>query len=50
MAEMKNNHQAIQLSQNQVPISFQFSMKTIISFCSVWATNGTRAKNQELTA
>ena len=30
-------HLAIQIIQNQGPISFQFSMKTIITFCSIWA-------------
>ena len=31
------SHLAIQIIQNQGPISFQFSMKTIITFCSIWA-------------
>ena len=40
MAEIKNSHGAIQTSQNQVPISFQLSMETIITFCSIWAFFG----------
>ena len=35
-AEKKCSHRTIQISQNQGPISFQFSVKTIISFCSIW--------------
>ena len=35
-AEKKCSHRKIQISQNQGPISFQFSVKTIISFCSIW--------------
>ena len=36
----------IQISQNQSPIFFQFSMKTIISF---WGTNGPRVKDKKVT-
>ena len=35
-AEKRCSHRTIQISQNQGPISFQFSVKTIISFCSIW--------------
>ena len=58
MAKMKNSHWAINISQNQGSIFYQFSMKIIISLCVIWAklcshvicTNGTRFKNQEVTA
>ena len=36
MAEIKNSQLTIQIIQNQSPISFQISMKTIITFCSIW--------------
>ena len=36
MAQIKNSHLAIQISQNQIPIFFQLSVKMIIAFCSVW--------------
>ena len=36
-AEIKNTHQVTQISQNQGSISFQFSMKTIMNFCAIWA-------------
>ena len=51
MAEIKNSHRAIQVSQNQGAIFFQFPVKTIISFCSIWAflgTVGPRIKYQKL--
>ena len=54
MAEIKNNHLAIQICQNQTPISFQLSVKTIITFCSicfffrVQMGNGPRVKDQEV--
>ena len=53
MAEIKNSHQVIQISQNQGSISFQVSMKTIIIFCAVWfflGTNGLMVKVQVVTA
>ena len=58
MTKIKNSHWAIQISQNQGPISYQFSMKIIISLCVIWAklclcdicTNGPRLKNEEVTA
>ena len=37
MAEIKNSHQAIQISQNQGSISFQSLIKGIITFCAIWA-------------
>ena len=37
MTQIKNSYLAIQINKNQSPISFQFSMKTIITFCSIWA-------------
>ena len=40
MVEIKNSHRAIQVSQNQGPISIRLSMKTIITFCSIWAFLG----------
>ena len=36
----KNRHRTIQISQNQGPTSFQFSMKTIITFCCIWVFFG----------
>ena len=42
----------IQISQNQCPIFFQFSMKTIITFfciCAFSGTNDPRVKDQEVT-
>ena len=36
MAKIKNSHQAIQISQNQGSISFQFLIKSIVTFFSVW--------------
>ena len=39
-AEIKNSQLAIQIIQNQSPISFQLSMKTIITFCSIWTFFG----------
>ena len=41
MAEIKNSRLAIQIIQSQSPISFQLSMKTIITFCSIWNFPGT---------
>ena len=41
----------IQSSQNQGPISSQFSIKTIITFCFIWVclgTNGPRVKGYEV--
>ena len=35
-AKIKNSHRITQINQNQGPISFQFSMKTIITFCFIW--------------
>ena len=54
----KNSHWAVRISQNQGPISYQFSMKIIIYLGVIWAklclcvicTNGPRVKNQEVTA
>ena len=40
MAKIKNSHRVIQINQNQGPISFQFSMKTIVAFSSIWAFFG----------
>ena len=41
---VKNIHQIIQM--NQGPISFEFSLKTVITFCSIWAFFGYKwAKN-----
>ena len=37
MTQIKNNHLAIQINQNQSPIFFQLLMKTIMTFCSIWA-------------
>ena len=37
MVKIKNSHHAIQMSQNQGSIFFPFSMKAIITFCSIWA-------------
>ena len=37
MAKMKNSHRAIQISQNPGPMSFQFSIKTIVTYGSIWA-------------
>ena len=34
-AQIKSTHQAIQINQNKSPISFQFSMKTIATVCSI---------------
>ena len=58
IAEIKNSQLAIQISQNQSPIHFQLLMKTIITFCSIWAFFGTgtigciepRVEDQEVTA
>ena len=36
MVKTKNSHWAIQISQNQGPIFFQFSMKIIKSLCVIW--------------
>ena len=36
MGKIKNSYQVVQINQYQGPISFQFSMKTIITFCSIW--------------
>ena len=33
---------AIKITQNKGPISFQISMKTIITFCSIWAFFGNK--------
>ena len=53
LAKIKNSQLAIQIIQNQSPISFQLSVKTIITFCSIWTRvwlgNGSRAKDQEVT-
>ena len=38
MAEIKNTQLAIQIIQNQSPISLLLSMKTVINFCSIWAS------------
>ena len=46
MVEIKNSHQAIQMSQNQGSISFPFSMKAIITFCSIWAIFSKIKKSQ----
>ena len=40
MAEIKNSQVAIQISQNQSPISFLLSMKTLITFGFVWTFFG----------
>ena len=40
MAKIKNGHLAIQICQNQGPISFQFSMKIIIPLCAISAFFG----------
>ena len=40
MVEIKHGQLAIQISLNQSPISFQLSIKTIITFCSSWAFFG----------
>ena len=37
MTQIKNSHLAIQINQNQSPISFKLLMKTIITFCYIWA-------------
>ena len=37
MTQIKSIHLAIQINKNQSPISFQLTMKTIITFCSIWA-------------
>ena len=53
MAEIKNSYRAIQISQYQGPISIQLSMKTIITFCSIWAFFGYKwviVNDQEATA
>ena len=58
MAKIENSHWTFQISQNQSYISYQFSMKIIISSCIICAklclcvicTNGPRVKNQEVTA
>ena len=52
LAKIKNNYQVIQISQNQRPNSFQFSIKTVINFCAIWAfsgTNGLMVKDQVVT-
>ena len=36
MKMAKNSQVVIQIIQNQSPISFQLSMKNIITFCSIW--------------
>ena len=38
--EIENSQPAIQISQNQSSISFQLSMKTIITFWSIWTYFG----------
>ena len=42
----KFSHQAIQISQNQGPISFQFLMKTIVLFalCGFFSLQGQRSR------
>ena len=40
MTEIKNSHRAIQINQNQGPISIQLTLTTIITFCSSWAFFG----------
>ena len=40
MTQIKNSQLAIQIIQNQSPISFLISMKTIIISCSIWAFFG----------
>ena len=35
-AEIRNSHQAIQISQNQDPIYFQCLMKSKIRFSPIW--------------
>ena len=50
-AKIKNSHPITQINQNQGPISFQFLMKTIINFLSIWAslgTNGPSVKRSQL--
>ena len=39
-SEKKSSHLPIQIRQNQGPISFQFPMKTIITFCPIWFFSG----------
>ena len=36
MAKIKNICRIIKVSQNQDPISFQFSIKTVITFWFIW--------------
>ena len=53
MAEIKNSYRAIQIGQKQSPISIQRSVKTIITFCSIWAFFGYKwviVNDQEATA
>ena len=53
MDKIKKSHQVIQINQNQDPISFQFSIKAVITFSSLWAflgTNEPSVKDQEATA
>ena len=40
MAVIKNSQLATQIIQNQSPISFQLSVKTRITFCSIWTFFG----------
>ena len=55
MIKIQNSCQVIQINQNQGPISFQFSMKTIITltfalFGVFLGTKGPSVKDQEVTA
>ena len=53
MTEIKNSYQVIQIKQNQGHISFQFSVKSTINFCAIWAflgRNGLMIKDQVVTA
>ena len=52
LAKIINSDRVIQISQKQGPISFQFSIKTLIAFCSIWdflGTNGPSVKDQDVT-
>ena len=53
MVKIKTSYRVIQISQNQGLISFQFLMKSIITFCAIWSFFGTselKVKDQQVTA
>ena len=42
IVEIKNSYLAVQISQNHSPISFQLSVKTAMTFCSIWSFPGNK--------